>query len=79
MFEQIRLVEGAGKSLVNRTLMIVALIMIGLVGLFFALRPDPTSSGGATPPDEPQERVYDVAIENGAMSPAEVSVEEGTR
>ncbi len=79
MFEQIRLAEGAGKSLVNRTLMIVALIMIGLVGLFFALRPDPTSSGGAAPPDEPQERVYDVAIENGAMSPAEVSAEVGNQ
>ena len=77
MLEQIRLGEGAGKSLVNRTLMIVALVMIGLVGLFFALRPDPTSSGDAAPPDEPQERVYDVAIENGAMSPAEVSAEEG--
>ena len=61
----------------NRTLIIVALVVIGLVGLFFALRPNPTSSGDAAPPDEPQERVYDVAIENGAMSPAEVSAEEG--
>ena len=57
--------------------MIVALVMIGLVGLFFALRPDTPSSGGAAPPDEPQERVYDLAIENGAMSPAEVSAEDG--
>ena len=77
MFEQSRLAEGAGKSLVNRTLMIVALVMIGLVGLFFALRPGTTTSGTATPADEPQERAYDVAIENGAMSPVEVSVEEG--
>ena len=61
----------------NRTLIVVVLVLIGLVGLFFALRPDPTTSGDATPADEPQERVYDVAIENGAMSPAEVSVEEG--
>ncbi|HEX2109007.1 MAG TPA: hypothetical protein VHF70_06995 [Rubrobacteraceae bacterium] len=57
--------------------MLVALVMIGLVRLFFALRPDTTSSGDAAPPDEPQERVYDVAIENGAMSPAEVSAEQG--
>jgi FtsP/CotA-like multicopper oxidase with cupredoxin domain len=77
VFEQSRLAEGAGKSLVNRTLMIVALVMIGLVGLFFALRPGTTTSGTATPADEPQERAYDVAIENGAMSPVEVSVEEG--
>jgi heme/copper-type cytochrome/quinol oxidase subunit 2 len=62
---------------VNRTLIVVVLVLIGLVGLFFALRPDPTTSGNATPADEPQERVYDVAIENGAMSPAEISVDEG--
>ena len=61
----------------NRTLIVVVLVLVGLVGLFFALRPDPTTSGDATPADEPQERVFDVAIENGAMSPAEVSVEEG--
>jgi hypothetical protein len=62
---------------VNRTLIVGVLVLIGLIGLFFALRLDPTTSGDATPADEPQERVYDVAIENGAMSPAEVSVEEG--
>ena len=61
----------------NRTLIIVVLVLISLVGLFFALRPDPTTSGDATPADEPQDRVFDVAIEYGAMSPAEVSVEEG--
>ena len=61
----------------NRTLIVVVLVLVGLVSLFFALRPDPTTSGDATPADEPQERVFDVAIENGAMSPAEVSVEEG--
>ena len=61
----------------NRTLIVVVLVLVGLVGLFFALRPDPTTSGDATPADEPQERVFDVAIENGTMSPAEVSVEEG--
>jgi heme/copper-type cytochrome/quinol oxidase subunit 2 len=62
---------------VNRTLIVVVLVLFGLVGLYFALRPDPTTSGDATPVDEPQERVFDVAIENGAMSPPEVSVEEG--
>lgn len=61
----------------NRTLIVVVLVLIGLVCLFFALRPDPTTSGDATPTDEPQERVFDISIENGAMSPAEVSVEEG--
>lgn len=61
----------------NRSLIIVVLVLIGLVGLFFTLRPGPTTSGDATPADESQERVYDIAIEDGAMSPAEISVEEG--
>ena len=61
----------------NRTSIIVMLVLIGLVGLFFALRPAPTTSGDAAPADESQERAYDVAIEDGAMSPAEISVEEG--
>ena len=61
----------------NRILIVVVLVLIGLVGLFFALRPDPTTSGDGTPADEPQERVFDVAIENGAMSPTEISVDEG--
>ena len=61
----------------NRTLIVVVLVLIGLVSLFFALRPGPTTSGDAAPADEPQERAYDVAIEDGAMSPAEIGVEEG--
>jgi hypothetical protein len=61
----------------NRTSIIIVLVLIGLVGLFFALRPGPTTSGDAVPADEYQERAYDVAIEDGAMSPAEISVEEG--
>ena len=45
---------------------------------FFALRSGPTTSGDAAPPaDEPQERAYDVAIEDGTMGPAEINVEEG--
>jgi heme/copper-type cytochrome/quinol oxidase subunit 2 len=61
----------------NRTLIIVVLVLIDLVGLFFALRPGPTTSGDAAPADEPQERVYGATIKDGAMSPAEISVEEG--
>ena len=45
---------------------------------FFALRPGPTTSGDAAlPADEPQERAYDVTIEDGTMGPAEINVEEG--
>lgn len=61
----------------NRALIVIVLVLIGLGVLFFALRPDPTTSDDAAPADEPQEHVYDVAIEDGAMSPAEISVDEG--
>lgn len=64
----------------NRILVVIVMVILGLDGLFFALRPDPTVSGDAdsteTPADEPRERIYDVAIEDDAMDPAEISVEE---
>lgn len=50
-------------------------------GLFFALRPAPTTSGDSAstepPADEARERIYEMKIKDGAMSPAEISVEEG--
>lgn len=67
--------------MVNRTVVVIVLVILGLSVLFLALRPDSTSSKDdeptETPADEPQERVYDVAIEGGAMNPAEISAEEG--
>jgi len=64
--------------LVDRTLVVIALVLLGLGGLFFALRPDTTSST-EHPDDGPRERVYDVAIEDGTMDPAEISADEGDR
>lgn len=65
----------------NRTVVVIVLVILGLSVLFLALRPDSTSSKDdeptETPADEPQERVYDVAIGGGAMNPAEISAEEG--
>ncbi len=65
----------------NRTVIVVVLVILGLSGLFLALRPDSTSSNDddptETPADEPRERIYDVAIEGGAMDPGEISAEEG--
>jgi len=65
---------------VSRTPIVIVLILLGLGGLFFALRPAPNTSDDATSTessaDEAQERVYDVEIKDGAMSPAEISVEE---
>jgi FtsP/CotA-like multicopper oxidase with cupredoxin domain len=65
--------------LVNRTVVVIVLVVLGLGGLFLALRPDTTPSGDPTqtPVDEPQERIYDVTIQGGAMNPAEISAEEG--
>jgi heme/copper-type cytochrome/quinol oxidase subunit 2 len=67
------------RSLVSR--IVIVLVILGLAGLFLALRPDSTSpeddSPTGTSADEPQEQIYDVAIEGGAMNPDEISVEEG--
>ena len=54
----------------NRTLVVITLVLLGLGGLFLALRPGMSS-------DAPQERAYDVEIEDGAMSPAEIVVGQG--
>jgi heme/copper-type cytochrome/quinol oxidase subunit 2 len=66
---------------VNRIVVVIALVILGLGVLFLALRPDSTFSKDDDPTetsaDEPQERIYDVAIEGGAMDPDEISVEEG--
>jgi heme/copper-type cytochrome/quinol oxidase subunit 2 len=67
------------RSLVSR--IVIVLVILGLAGLFLALRPDSTSpeddSPTGTSADEPQEQIYDVAIEGGTMNPNEISVEEG--
>jgi heme/copper-type cytochrome/quinol oxidase subunit 2 len=69
------------RSLVNRIVVVIAVVILGLGVLFLALRPDSTFSKDDDPTetsaDEPQERIYDVAIEGGAMDPDEISVEEG--
>ena len=55
-----------------RSLILIAVIVLILGGLFFLLRPD-------TPAGVPRDRVFDVSIEGGEMSPAEISVNEGDR
>ena len=65
----------------NRTVVVIVLVILGLGVLFLALRPDSTSNKDddptETPADEPQERIHDVAIEDGSMNPDEISVKEG--
>ena len=53
-----------------RSLILIAVIVLVLGGLFFLLRPD-------SPPGGSQERMFDLSIEDGEMSPAEISVDEG--
>lgn len=54
----------------SRTLILIVLVVLGLVGLFFALRPAPPSAG-------PEERAVDLEIRGDAMTPAEVALGEG--
>ena len=48
------------------------MIVLILGGLFFVLRPD-------SPSGVPRDRTFDVSIESGEMSPAEISVDEGDK
>ena len=63
----------------SRTLIVIVLSLLGPGGLYFALRPTTSGDSASTGPsaDEARERVYEVKIKYGAMSPAEISVEEG--
>lgn len=56
----------------NRTLVVVVLVLIVLGALFFVLRPDPASEAS-------REQNIDLSIEDGAMTPGEVEVGEGDR
>jgi heme/copper-type cytochrome/quinol oxidase subunit 2 len=67
----------------SRTLIVIVLNLLGVGGLYFALRPAPTTSGdsASTEPSagEARERIYGVKIKDGAMSLAEISVNEGVQ
>ena len=52
-----------------RSVILIAVIVLILGGLFFLLRPD-------TPAGVPRDRTIAVSIEGGEMSPAEISVNE---
>lgn len=55
-----------------RNLILIAVIVCVLGGLFFLLRPDTPAAG-------PRELKFDVYIEEGEMSPEEISASEGDR
>ncbi len=54
-----------------RSLILIALIVVLLGGLFFVLRPEKSAV--------PRERTFDLSIKGGEMSPDEVSVHEDDR
>ena len=62
----------------KRTLVVALLVLVALGGLFIALRPGSTGSDGHLA-GGPRERSFDVAIEDGAMTPDEIEVREGDR
>ena len=55
-----------------RAVVVVLVVLLVLGGLFFLLRPD-------TPESASRDRAFDISIEGGQMSPAEISVKEGDR
>ena len=54
----------------TRAAIVVLVVVLVLGGLFFLLRPD-------NPSGAPRNRTFDVSIEDGEMSPGEISVHEG--
>ncbi len=70
----------------RRALILVPVLLVILVALFFLLRPNSpapepskeasTTSGSA---ENPQEKTFDLTVEQGVMTPAEMVVSEGDR
>jgi FtsP/CotA-like multicopper oxidase with cupredoxin domain len=56
----------------NRTLVVVLIVLAGLGALFFVLRPGPAA-------DAPREQTVAVAIEDGTMTPEQIEVGEADR
>jgi plastocyanin len=55
---------------VTRAAIVVLVVVLVLGGLFFLLRPDPPQGG-------PQDRTFDVSIEDGEMNPEQISANQG--
>lgn len=71
----------------RRALVLIPVLLLVLIALFFALRPDSPApedsaeiSGSSTPESAAggqQEAMFDLAIREGVMSPEEITVDEG--
>ena len=64
-----------------RNVILILVLLVVLVGLFLWLRPPSTQQDSSTASEstnaQPQEQTFDLAIQNGTMTPAEISVNEG--
>jgi heme/copper-type cytochrome/quinol oxidase subunit 2 len=64
-----------------RNVILILVLLVILVGLFLWLRPSSTQEGSSTASDstsaQPQEQTFDLAIQNGTMTPNEISVTDG--
>ena len=64
-----------------RNVILILVLLVILVGLFLWLRPSSTQEDSSTASEstnaQPQEQTFDLAIQNGTMTPAEISVNEG--
>jgi heme/copper-type cytochrome/quinol oxidase subunit 2 len=58
---------------------LILVLLVILVGLFLWLRPSSTQQDSSTASESTgaQEQTFDLAIQNGTMTPAEISVSEG--
>jgi hypothetical protein len=63
----------------TRTLVLLPILLLVLVGLFLVLRPDSPAPESSTSAGETQEQTFDLAINEGVLNPEEISVEEGDR
>jgi heme/copper-type cytochrome/quinol oxidase subunit 2 len=64
-----------------RNVIVILVLLAILVGLFLWLRPSSTQKDSSTAAEstgaQPQEQTFDLAIQNGTMTPSEISVSEG--
>lgn len=63
----------------TRTLVLLPILLLVLVGLFLVLRPDSPAPESSPSAGETQEQTFDLAVNEGVMNPEEISVKEGDR
>jgi heme/copper-type cytochrome/quinol oxidase subunit 2 len=65
------------STAMSRLLVPLLLLLLALVGLFLLLRPDSPAPDTSASANVPQGQTFDLTIDDEAMSPGEISVNEG--